>query len=285
VWALAGCGAPDRPPALDAEELAAPERRFVVGNEGRHDVFAAALAGRGGAALCVGGDHCYTIAALAGADRLFVVDHDARVIAVHRELGARVAAAATAEELLAGLAAAPVDAELAAAWPVVREHLGGRVAARAGTWLSDPVLYARSHALWRSGAVHAVVGDLAGARAMASVARAAREGGYEFTAVYLSNVEETIADRGRLRANLAELPRAAGSALLRTFYLEDWAAADGLWSYQVHALDHYLERAGDPPMGLAEILADAASRGELRVDAGQPGLSFVESRGPSSSGP
>lgn len=268
---LVACG---EPAALQAEDLPAPARRFVVGNEGRHDLFGEALAGRGGALLCVGGDHCYTLLALAGAEAAYLLDHDRRVVDLHAELGARVVAAADADALLAGLAAPPEQATLAAAWPAVTDHLR-RVAARPSTWLSEPVLYARSRAVWRTGAVHPLLGDLAGERAMASIARVARDRGVVFTAVYLSNAEETLDDRRGLRRNLAGLPRAPDSALLRTFYLPDWPAADGLWSYQIHDLGHYLARAGDPPGDLAAIVDDARDRGELRVHHGQPGLSTI----------
>jgi hypothetical protein len=78
-------------------------RRFVVGNEGRHDLFGEALAGRGGALLCVGGDHCYTLLALAGPRHAYLIDHDRRVIELHAELGARVLGAADADALLADL--------------------------------------------------------------------------------------------------------------------------------------------------------------------------------------
>jgi hypothetical protein len=84
---LVACG---EPAALQAEDLPAPARRFVVGNEGRHDLFGEALAGRGGALLCVGGDHCYTLLALAGAEAAYLLDHDRRVVDLHAELGARV---------------------------------------------------------------------------------------------------------------------------------------------------------------------------------------------------
>lgn len=268
---LGACG---EPAALQAEDLPAPARRFVVGNEGRHDLFGEALAGRGGALLCVGGDHCYTLLALAGAEAAYLIDHDRRVIELHAELGARVIDAPDADELLAGLAAPPTQVSLAAAWPAVTDHLR-RVAARPSTWLSDPVLYARSREAWRTGAVHPLLGDLAGDRAMASIARSARDRGLFFTAIYLSNAEETLVERGALRRNLAGLPRAPGSVLLRTFFLPDWPAADGLWSYQVHGVEHYLARAGDPPMDLAAIVADARARGELRVDREQPGLSTI----------
>lgn len=268
---LAGCG----PPApLVAEDLPAPQRRFIVGNEARHDLFARTLADRGGALMCVGGDHCYTLLALASADVTVLVDHDPRVIALHHELGRRLGAA-DPPALLADLTNPPA-ASLTESWPTITEHLR-RVAARDSTWLSDPVLYARLRERWRTGAVHPVVGDLVGDRTLASIAAFARARDLEFTAIYLSNAEETLQGRGRLRGNLANLPHTADCVLLRTFYLPDWPAADGLWSYQVHSLADYLAHAGDPPAELAMIIADARGRGALRVDPRQPAFSTISS--------
>lgn len=257
VGLVAGCGAP----ALEAEELPAPTRRFLVGNEGRHELFAPALAGRGGALLCVGGDHCYTLAALAGAERLYVVDHDRRVVDLHAELAGRIAAADSPAALLAGLSRAPAG-DLARRWAIVADHLRG-VAGRRRSWLADAELYARVRGLWAEGRVEAVVGDVAGARAMPSIARAARARGLVFTAVYLSNVEETLADRAGLRRNLEALPRSPDAALLRTFFDAAVPAADGLWSYQVEALAGYLARSGAPRPGA------------MRVDPREPGLSTI----------
>lgn len=270
---IAGLLASCSPPApLVAEDLPAPQRRFVVGNEARHDLFAGTLTGRGGGFMCVGGDHCYTLLALASADVTILVDHDPRVIELHHELGRRLVAA-DPPALLADLTNPPA-ASLTESWPTITEHLR-RVAARDSTWLSDPVLYARLRERWQTRAVHPVVGDLAGDRTLASIAAFARARDLEFTAIYLSNAEETLTDRGALRRNLAALPRTANSVLLRTFYLPDWPAADGLWSYQVHSLADYLAHAGDPPAALATILADARARGALFVDASQPAFSTI----------
>lgn len=267
--AAAGCGAP---PPLVAETVAVPERRFAVGNEARHDLFAPILAGRGGGFVCVGGDHCYTLLALAEADWAVLLDHDPRVVALHHELGRRVADDASA--LLAGLDTPPADPELAARWQQICEHLR-RVAGRESTWLGDPSLYTRVRSRWQAGAVIPLLGDLAGDIALSSIAANARARGIEFTAVYLSNAEETITDRGRLRRNLAALPRSPDGVLLRTFFLPDWPAADGLWSYQIHTFERYLARAGDPPAELAVIVADARARGELHVDPAEPALSTI----------
>lgn len=224
------------------EPLPDAAAHYLVGNESRHDLFAAAIADRGGAYLGVGGDQNYTLIAVAGAELAFLLDRDPAIAALHRELGRRIVAALDPEALLRGLSdpADPPPAALARSWPALVVHLR-RVAARARdgrptTWLSDPVLYARLRERWRSGAIHVVVGDLAGDVAMPTIAAAAASRGRAFAVVYLSNAEEAIAEPARLAANLRALPRSGGAVLLRTSGRPDVPAADGLWSYEVAPL-------------------------------------------------
>ena len=245
-------------PSLVDEPLPAPAKRFLIGNETRHDLFAAALRERRGAFLGVGGDACYTLMALAASEHGYLLDHDPQVVALHRELGPRIAAAPTPARFLADLATPP-PAGLAASWPAVTAHLH-RVAARPRTWLADADLYHHVHTLWRSDAVHPVLGDLEGHDALPSIARVAAHRGHRFTVLYLSNVEETLPDRGRLDQNLAALPRGPSAIVLRTLHRPDWPAAD-LWSYQTH--------------DLGALLGDAATSGSLSFDPKNPGLSSI----------
>lgn len=265
---LALLGACAREPALVDEPLPAPAARFLVGNETRHDLFTAALAHRGGAFLGVGGDACYTLMALASSERAYLIDHDPQVIALHRELGPRIAAATTPAAFLD--LAPPLDPALREPWPAITAHLR-RTAARPHTWLSDANLYTRAHTLWRAEVVHPVVGDLTGATAMPAIARAAASHDLQFTAIYLSNVEETLADRHALDDNLAALPRARDAIVLRTLHRPDWPAAD-LWSYQTHDLTALLNRDRDTLTTLATILDAAAT---LRFDPQAPALSAI----------
>lgn len=268
--ALLACA---RETALVDEPLPAPAARFLVGNETRHDLFAAALADRRGAFLGVGGDACYTLMALASSERAYLIDHDPQVIALHRELGPRIAAAATPAAFLD--LAPPVDATLHEPWPGITAHLR-RTAARPHTWLSDANLYTRVHTLWRADAVHPVVGDLTGATAMPAIARAAASHDLQFTAIYLSNVEETLADRHALDDNLAALPRTPEAIVLRTLHRPDWPAAD-LWSYQTHDLTALLTRDRETLTTLPAILGAAAT---LRFDPQAPALSAITAPGP-----
>jgi hypothetical protein len=222
------------------EPLPDAAAHFLVGNESRHDVFAAAIADRGGAYLGVGGDQNYTLIALAGSELAFLLDRDPMIAALHRELGRRLVAAADPDAFLRGLTDPP-DPALARSWPALVVHLG-RVAARLHdgrptTWLSDPVLYTRLRERWRRGAVHVVVGDLAGDLAMPTIAAAAASRGRDFAVVYLSNAEEALAGSDRLPANLRALPRTDDAVLLRTSGRPDVPAIDGLWSYEVVPLD------------------------------------------------
>lgn len=256
-------------PALVDEALPAPARRFLIGNETAHALFARELAGRRGAFLGVGGDACYTLMALADSERAYLLDHDPQVVALHRALGPRIAATPDPEQFLTALTAPP-GPELAASWPAVTAHLR-RVAARPHTWLSDPELYARVHRLWQTGAVSPVLGDLGGTRAMPTIAAHA---GLPFTVVYLSNVEETLTDRHRLDENLAALPRDPNALLLRTLHRPDWPAAD-LWSYQSHNLTALLARDRDTLTDLPAIVDDAAARGALVFTPQAPAHSTI----------
>lgn len=235
---------------LDPVDERVPPTRahFLVGNEARHDLFAPVIAGRGGAYLGVGGDQNYTLVAVSRASLVFLVDHDEKLVELHRELGRRIRAAADPASFLGGLEAPgdPPPAPLADVWPALVRHLR-RVAARRQdgaptTWLGDPVLYAILRDLWRRGAIYPVVGDLAGDTAMPSIAASAASRGVDFTVLYLSNVEETLAARDRLIDNLDALPRAADAVVLRTRSTAALPAADGLWSYAHEPLGELVAR-------------------------------------------
>lgn len=268
-------------PTID-EPLATPAAHFLIGNEARHDLFAGALEGRGGAFLGVGGEQCYTLAALADAERVYLLDRDPWIVALHRELGRRIVEAPTPADLLEALDE-PVDSpasELVDAWPAFSEHLrrvaARRVDGRATTWLGDRTLYDRIRGRWREGAVVPVAGDLTGNAAMASIARDAAARDLRFTTVYLSNAEESLPSLVVLAANLGALPRRSSAIVLRTFFREPLPAADGLWSYQIQALDDLLacvERA--PSLSLHGLIDVTFAAGALLVDAGEPGLSMI----------
>lgn len=281
--------APDGPSAqgqwLDVtldEPLPPPAAHYLVGNESRHDLFAGALAGRGGAYLGVGGEQNYTLAAMAEASWIFVIDRDPRIAALHRELGRRIVGAKDAAALLAGLEREAPAEPLRAAWPAIVRHLR-RVAtpsARAyvRTWLSDPVLFDRVRQTWLLGHVEAVVGDLAGELSMASIARAAAARSLRFTVIYLSNVEEGLAGMGALIENLRRLPRAGDAVIVRTFFLPDergdgrFAAADGLWSYQTQSAEDLVSEGSRT---FAEMMGALARAGAIVIDAEHQGLSRV----------
>lgn len=192
------------------EPVAATRAHYLVSNEARHDLFAPAIAGRGGAYLGVGADQNYTLIAVSRAERVYILDHDRKILELHRELGRRILAAATAESFLAGLTEPP-PASLADAWPAVTRHLerihARRQDGRPTTWLGDPALYDVIRERWRDGAVELVLGDLAGDTAMPSIAAAAASRGLRFTVVYLSNAEEGLADPARLDHSPRSIPR------------------------------------------------------------------------------
>ncbi len=252
----------------------------MVGNEARHDLFAAAIANLGGTYLGVGGEQNYTLAALADVSHLIVIDYDPQVIALHRELGTRITQATSPEQFLADLADAhPAETTLQRAWPTVVTHLQrllNRSCAANKTWLCDPTLYARCRSLWLSGRVYLVLGDLAGESAMASVAHFARADHLHFTVIYLSNAEETVPHLGRLAINLAALPHSDATLILRTFFDAPQPAADGLWTYQIQPLTNFLHWLRQPEIHTLQHLQSAFTTAKATIpDPHHVGLSWV----------
>ena len=75
--------------------------------------------------------------------------------------------------------------------------------------------------LQRADAVIPVVGDLAGTRALAAIAKRVEADGRTVSAIYASNVEYYLFGAGRFDAfvsNLRSMPRAAGAVLIRAIF-------------------------------------------------------------------
>ena len=138
---------------------------FLKSNERRHDLFFSTLNRLGGGYLGVGSDQNYTLAAVAQAELLFLVDIDAEVIRWHKVYAALIPIAETPQALLKLMhprAEAAVRSALQARWGSeaaellqsyrnYRHMIGVHLAreqqvshnGRAATWMSDPVLYGR----------------------------------------------------------------------------------------------------------------------------------------------
>ena len=88
-------------------------------------------------------------------------------------------------------------------------------------FLASERAYAVVRDLQRADAVIPVVGDLAGTRALAAIAKRVEADGRKVSAVYTSNVEYYLFGAGRFDAfvaNLTRMPRAPGAVLIRAIF-------------------------------------------------------------------
>lgn len=248
------------------------EIHYVQSNEQRHDLFFPYIDGIGGCAIGVGSDQTFTVAAKARSTVLFMMDIDRRVVDLHLmhrvfileaetpeenwafwEAGNAEHAAALLEEKLPayGLDAATIRRTLrgyAAYRETVYRHLR-RVIRRerdgqAVTWLSNPQMYAHIRALYQTGRVRIMQGNLAGEHSMRTAARACENLGETMRVLYMSNAEEYFTYTPDFVANIEAQPIDDRSVVLRTIYSKKWEHAD-LWAYQVHLLTDFTRRLGD----------------------------------------
>ncbi len=198
--------------ATDEEKPYNVRIHFLRSNERRHDLFFSTLSRIGGGYLGVGADQNYTLAAVAQAELVFLVDIDAEVIRWHKVYAALIPIAESPAALLKLLtvqadgvvqraltsrwgAEAP---ELLRSYRTYRFMLGNHLArerlvsrnGKAATWMSDPVLYGRIRELMTSRRVVARVGDLHGERTLVGLGQAARALNVTMRTIYLSNVEQ-----------------------------------------------------------------------------------------------
>jgi len=69
--------------AVPDEGTELPEQHYFRSNEWRQDLLIPHLEGRGGALVGVGSDQNYTMAAMARADMMFLVDYDPKIPWIH----------------------------------------------------------------------------------------------------------------------------------------------------------------------------------------------------------
>lgn len=265
---------------------------FLRSNERRHDVLFSALRHLGGGYIGVGADQNYTLAAVAGAELVWLIDIDGDVVQWHRIYAALVPQAETPADLIALLAGgkeAQVKAALAARWPedearrlwptflryrgLLSSHLRAerevRQRGRPVTWVSDLELYKHVRALMQARRVFARVGDLHGETMLIAIGAAARRTGHLVRTLYLSNVEQWFRYSPQFRRNLAGLPRDDKTVVVRTLARGELPAPDqDRWHFSVQTLDDFLfrmESALPPAQGVLDLMpAMARSR--------QPGL-------------
>ena len=206
---------------------------FLKSNERRHDLFFSVLSRLGGGYLGVGADQNYTLAAVANAELVFLVDIDGEVIRWHKIYAALIPVAPSPQDLLK-LLQARADAQAKEAleqrWPTeaaellqsyrnyrhmlgihLQNEMQVRHNGRPSTWISDPVLYARIRALMIARRVIARVGDLHGERTMLSIGDAAHALHVTIRTVYLSNVEQWFGRVYRLACVPHVLPFSVGN--------------------------------------------------------------------------
>ena len=265
---------------------------FLRSNERRHDVLFSALRHLGGGYIGVGADQNYTLAAVAGAELVWLIDIDGDVVQWHRIYAALIPQAETPADLIALLAGgkdAQVKAALAARWPedearrlwptflryrgLLSSHLRAerevRQRGRPVTWVSDLALYQHVRALMQARRVFARVGDLHGETTLIAIGAAARRTGSLVRTLYLSNVEQWFRYSPQFRRNLAGLPRDDKTVVLRTLARGELPAPDqDRWHFSVQTLDDFLfrmESALPPAQGVLDLMPAMAR-------SHQPGL-------------
>ncbi len=249
---------------------------FLKSNERRHDLFFPVLTRLGGGYLGVGADQNYTLAAVAGAELLFLVDIDGEVIRWHKIYAAVIPLAESPQmllKLLQARAEPSVQQALVQRWPteatellhsyrnyrhMIGMHLQNEMQVnrngRPSTWMSDPVLYSRIRELMIAKRVIARVGDLHGERTMLGIGDAARALRVTMRTVYLSNVEQWFQYSPQFRRNLVHLPHDGRTIVLRTLARGDVPAPDlDRWHFSVQSLDEFIARIDSPIRRLRRV--------------------------------
>ena len=270
---------------------------FLKSNERRHDLFFSTLNRLGGGYLGVGSDQNYTLAAVAQAELLFLVDIDAEVIRWHKVYAALIPIAETPQALLKLMhprAEVAVQGALQARWGSetaellqsyrnYRHMIGMHLArerqvsrkGRAATWMSDPVLYGRVRELMLARRVIARIGDLHGEHTLVSIGQAARALNVTMRTIYLSNVEQWFHYSPQFRRNLVQLPHDRRTVVLRTLARGDVPAPDeDRWHFSVQTLDEFIARIDNPVKRLRRV-QDLIPDMARSVRPGVRGLSWL----------
>lgn len=250
---------------------------FLKSNERRHDLFFSALRGIGGGYLGVGADQNYTLAAVARADVMWLVDIDGDVIDWHRIYAALIPIAPTAADLstlLTGRRDADVQAALRSRWdaaeatrlwPVYLRYRGYLLnhfavereykwRSAPATWLSDPTLYQHIHRLMSERRVVSRVGDLHGERTVIAIGASAQAAGIKLHTIYLSNVEQWFHYSAQFQRNMAALPHDAATVVLRTLARGELVLPEqDRWHFSVQTLDDFLARMQAPVAPLTSV--------------------------------
>ncbi len=288
---------------------------FPVSNEYRHDLWFADIRGLGGAYVGVASDQNYTLIATARSEIAYLIDLDRQVVDLHAVYAALIAVApdptafmalldgrasarqAARAAILAGLAELPAkDRNRALTFfeeqrEQLAEYLQKVRTIQAGSWLADPEAYAYIKAMFATGRIRVLQGNLLGKSSMASIAQSAGALGMTVKVLYLSNAEEYLFYNDGFAANVRALPAASDSVVLRTIHdrFEGWESSgdgDGRWNYQVQGLLDFQARLADRgrsrTLNRTAMLAAAQAEGAIVRRA--RGVSAIVPRPVASSG-
>lgn len=273
-----------------------PIDHFTVSNEYRHDLWFDDLRGLGGAYVGVASDQNYTLIATARSEIAYLIDLDRQVVDLHGIYASLISVApdpaafmalfdgkasarrAAREAILAGFAGRPTaDRTRALTFfeaqrEVLAEYLQKVRNEQTGSWLADAGAYAYVRAMFASGRIRVLQGNLLGKTAMPSIARSADALGLTIKVLYLSNAEEYLFYNDGFAANVRALPAARESVVLRTIHdrFEGWESCDEgdkRWNYQVQGLLDFQRRLGDRSRGKNQnrtaMLAAAQEEGAI----------------------
>jgi hypothetical protein len=277
------------------------DTHYVQSNETRHDLYFPYIEGIGGAYIGVGSDQSFTMMARARSELAFLIDIDYRVVDLQRMYSVMIPQAETPEALVAmwdkanevGTIALLEEAfgeeEDGRRARIIRGYKAGRetvhrhllrvvkrtVDGEPASWLSNPEMYAHVRALYQTGRVRMMPGNLAGETSLQTIAAVCKSLDIPVRVLYMSNAEEYFKYTKVFRASIEAMPMDEKSMVLRTIYSKKWEHAD-LWAYQVQPLLDFRERLGDTLNRSRNPMLRYADRdGALDKDTGKTGLSRV----------
>jgi hypothetical protein len=253
-------GAEDPPIAVDIH--------YIQSNESRHDLFFPYIENVGGAFIGVASDPGYTLMAKARSELAFMMDIDYRVVDLHHMYRVFILESETPEalhdkwnpdkreesmKLLQEKLADDFDGKRIArilqgyragretVWRHLKKVIARQRDGQPTTWLSDPENYAHVRALYQTGRLRIMHGDLTGGTTLQTVAVACKELGVNVRVLYMSNAEEYFDYTKKFRENMRAQPVDDATMVLRTIYSKKWEHAD-LWAYQIQPMSDFLAR-------------------------------------------
>ena len=232
---------PDKPP-----EKLTQETHFVVSDELRPDQFREAVTGLGGAYVGVGTDQNYTMAAWARPEVMILLDFDQIVVDLHRVYGLAFARCADTPcfidfwspekrpgilELIKESYADPrMRRRVSAAYRMGQKRVHRRLLKlkKVYSWLKVPHFLTHQaqfdylKAMFATGRVFMVRGDLTADVTMRDLAGALRGAGLVTRVLYISNCEMYFKYSKPYRKNIRRMPVDERSVLLRTRAWRQW---------------------------------------------------------------